>query len=98
MPDEPKPIALPPIQGQPVINIPINVQLIYANGAGINISQSDIQISFSVNGRPNIATVMSLPVAKHLQTALSAAISNYERKTDSIIPDLNVIAEQLKKP
>ena len=96
MSEDPKSIVPPPIQAQSVINIPINLQLIYANGVIINMSQSDIQIAFSVNGRPVIATAMTLPVAKHLQKSLAVAISNYEKKTGVIIGDLVELSEKLK--
>jgi hypothetical protein len=100
MPEEPKPSSSNPIQGQNIINVPINLntQLIYTNGSIINMTQTDVQISFSVNGRPVIATAMTWSMAKNLQTSLLRAVSEYERKTNSIIPDINEVAEQLKKP
>jgi len=100
MPEESKPIASNPVSGQNVVNIPIgfNTQIVYTNGATINMTQADVQISFSVNGRPIIATAMPWPFAKNLQASLLKAISDYERKTNSIIPDINEIAEKLKMP
>lgn len=76
----------------------MNVQLIYANGATINLSQADIQLSFSVNGRPIIITALALPIAKQLQNALNQALSEYERKTNTKIPEAKEISELLRKP
>jgi len=92
MPDEIKPpINLP---NQPVMFNAIN--MIYANGTTINISQSDIQLAFSINGKPIIGVAMTLPVAKHLQKSLDTAIKNYETKTGIIIGDLIELGEKLK--
>lgn len=96
MPDEPKPTSIP---ATPNAANTMNVltQMIYTNGQYINMTQSDIQIVFNANGRPSYAIVMSLPVAKNLQRSLLKVLSDYERKTNSIIPDINEITEQLKK-
>lgn len=74
----------------------INVNMVYANGSSLNMTQSDMQIIFIANGRPVIMTALSLPVAKHLKQTLDKALSEYERKTDSIIPDILEITEKLK--
>ena len=94
MPVEPNTIQP---QGQSIVTIPVNVQMVYANNVTINITQSDIQIFFTANGRPAVATIMTLPVAKHLRDALDMALKNYESKTGIIIGDLTEIGEKLKK-
>lgn len=97
MPEEPKQSPTPNQPTQAGINIPVNVGLIYTNGQTINLSQSDAQIIFNANGRPVILAAMTLPVAKHLKNSLEKAISEYERKTNTTIADINEVSDLLKK-
>jgi hypothetical protein len=60
------------------LKVPLNVQVIYSNGATLNLSQADMQVVFNTNGRPVMAVAMSLPVAKHLKNSLDNALKTYE--------------------
>ena len=94
MSDE-KPLTAPPLPPRVVLNQAVNI--VYSNHTHVNISQSDIQIIFSINGKPLVATALTLPVAKNLQKILNEAMSNYEQKTNTVIADLTVLTELLKK-
>ena len=97
MPEEQKSPSNPQ-QAQLVINAPMGVNLLYANGTLVNMSQADVQITLAANGRPTMIAAMSLPTAKTLLLNLDRALKDYERKTNTPIQDLNQLSELLKKP
>jgi hypothetical protein len=81
---------------QMIFNTP--VQFSYANGVVVGVGHADLQLTFSLNGRATNIVGLSHSVAKGLALSLAKAISDYEVKTDIIIPDPNSIAESLRKP
>jgi len=96
MPNEPTtPVSNPnPVQ-QVAIAAPVG--LVYTNGVNLMLSQSDIQLTLTVNGRPSMVIAMGIATAKTLQLNLEKVISNYEQKTGVSVFDLNELADLLKK-
>lgn len=95
MPDEPKLTSTTPIQQ---IALTPSIGTIYTNGMSLVMSQSDIQLTLNLNGKPSFMVAMGLPTAKTLQKHLENAINDYERKTGVKVHDLTEIAELLKNP
>ncbi len=95
MPDDPKPQTILPQPQQ--VQMLAQVQVVYTNGINLSLSQSDVQLTLNVNGRPSIAIAMGLSTAKSLVNGLTQALNNYEPKTGTSVLDLVQVAELLKK-
>ena len=79
------------------INIPVQMQLIYINGGNIALTPTDIQITGTMNGRPQALIVMPFSTAKGIVDAMTRAIREYEEKTGNKVLDTNQLAASFKK-
>lgn len=78
------------------INIPVEMQLFYSNAVQVGYSNTEMQLTATINGRPICLLVVPFAVAKSLAKALDTAITNYERRSSTEILDLQQINEKLK--
>ncbi len=90
MPEDPK------TANQPQIVINQQPPITYINAANVGLSVSELQITFALNGRPVNTIVMNHIIAKAFHTSLGKALSDFEKKTGTLIGDLASLNEALK--
>ena len=95
----------PPKQSGPVLELPADLELVYANLARIAHSPSDIVIDFAhlLPGEPRAKirsrVVMTPLSAKLLVRALTEKIARYETAFgESLIPSNSTLADNLFRP
>jgi len=69
---------------------------IYANAVTVAISGTEMQMTFSLNGRPASAVFLPFPVAKSLEKTIGVALSDYEKRSDIKILPIEEIAARFK--
>lgn len=71
-----------------------NIPLVFANNIVIGRTLTELQITFSMNGRPATLIVIPFPVGKALIESLSKAIQDQETKTGQEILDLQTLFDK----
>lgn len=75
------------VEKTPVLE-PTNISLLFANGSIVARSLTELQISFTMNGKPQCLIVVPFPVGKSLIESLTNAIGDQERKSGQAVLDL----------
>ena len=70
---------------------------LYANGAEIGCTLSDMNVLFSINGRPKCRVHMSFTTAKTLAASLTGAIDAFENLTEHSIMTMDEVDKGLTK-
>jgi hypothetical protein len=76
---------------------PINLPLIYSNGASVGLTLTDIHITATVNGKPACILAIPLSTAKSLAASLQQAVRDYELKTNTTVFDLKELSDLVFK-
>lgn len=73
-----------------------DIPKIYGNGFLIGLTLSDLNITLTLNNQPKQQVILSLISAKALMEGLQQAITDFEKKTNTVIPKMEDLKTALE--